>query len=123
MPITTQQAQNALIVTQMYEVALNRLPDAEGLAWWLNDLDNGQTLQQVAHNICTNIEQFSYGRVDDIVNMLYQNKFGHDANPVTVNHWEILAINAVPVEALVHQMSIGIVGLPTESWAGALYLV
>jgi len=125
MPITTQQAQNALGITVLYDIYFNRLPDAEGLAWWMNDMENGATLRQVAQNMAIggNVPQFGYTSTDTVIDLFYNNLVNHNADPEVHNHWKILAINAVPSNELAYQMTLETIGLPKDSWAGNLYLV
>jgi len=126
MSVTTQQAQNALAITVLYDIYFNRLPDAEGLAWWMNDMDNGATLRQVAQNIAIggNVPNFGQnGQTDTVIDLFYNNLVNHNANTDVHNHWNILALNAVPSNELAYQMSLEMIGLPKDSWAGNLYLV
>lgn len=125
MPITTQQAQNALGITVLYDIYFNRLPDAEGLAWWMNDMDNGATLRQVAQNMAIggNVPNFGSYTTDSTIDLFYNNLVNHNANAEVHNHWNILAINAVPSNELAYQMTLEMIGLPKDQWAGNLYLV
>lgn len=118
--LNTATATNALILTAMYQVAFDRLPDVDGFTYWMNDLANGHTIHDVARSFGTHIPQFAQNTVDNTINFFFNNAVGHDASANTLNHWEILAINAVPSYALMEQLSLQLVGQPTEAWAGSL---
>lgn len=120
-PITAQQASNAIAVTALYKVAFDRLPDADGLAYWLNSMENGQTLRDVARGFSTHLPQFSSATsTQSIVDMFMQNALDHNASADTVNHWGILAVNAVPSYELAYELTLKLTGQPTDPWAGAL---
>jgi len=111
---TTQEAQNALLITALYEVAFNRLPDAEGLAWWMNDMNNGVSFHNVARQFAVHIPQFGYETTEAIVNKFSMNAFEHTASQDVINHWGVLAVNAVPSFYLAEQMALQLVGMKTD---------
>jgi len=114
---TVQTAANAIAVTALYKVAFNRLPDAEGLAYWLNQMDNGNTLRDVARGFSTHLPQFGTGKVASTVDALVMNATGHAASAPAVEHWGILAINAVPSYELAYELTLQLVGQPLDPWA------
>jgi len=109
--------QNTIAITALYKVAFNRLPDAEGLAWWLNDMANGQTFSQVAHSFAPHLPSFGYESMEKIIDTFSMNAFGREARDDVQNHWQIMAINAVPSYELVKSMALELVGQPLNSWA------
>jgi hypothetical protein len=61
---------------RMYQAAFNRQPDTSGLGFWVNAMDKGVTLTQVADAFIASAEfQATYGNLDNaqFVNQLYQN--------------------------------------------------
>jgi hypothetical protein len=66
----------AATVYRLYEATLNRGPDPEGLASWVNALNGGSSLQGVASGFVSSAEfQKDYGALSnsDFVNLLYEN--------------------------------------------------
>lgn len=105
-----------LEITALYKVAFNRLPDPDGLAYWLNDMANGQTLHQVANSFAVHLPQFGTGNINTIINQFSNNAFGHNASVDVLNHWGNMAYMAVPSFALVEQMALQLVGQPIDNW-------
>lgn len=114
---TTTTAANAIAITALYKVAFNRLPDAEGLAWWLNDMEHGQSLHDVAHSFGPLLPKFGTGTVQNILNQFSNNAFGHDASPDVQNHWTSLAYMAVPSYEYVYEAALKLIGQPNDGWA------
>jgi hypothetical protein len=87
-------------------------PDLEGLNWWLNDLKNGQTFEQVAHSFLghpqwqTDHSVFPdtisgyIARNNEIISMAYENSFDAPVPEMVLNRTNILMFNAVPTEAI-----------------------
>ena len=84
-------ALHALQITALYKVAFNRLPDAEGLAWWMKDMANGQTLAQVANSFAPHIPAFGYANMEQTIDTFSMNAFGREARDDVQNHWQIMA--------------------------------
>lgn len=51
-------------IVRLYQAALNRAPDGEGLSYWVRDADNGQTLKQLSYNF--------------LISQEFQDRFGSD---------------------------------------------
>lgn len=105
------------LITAFYKVAFNKAPDAEGLAYWINDLNNGQTVHQVAHSFGAFLPQFLPNNITNVINEFSFNAYGHAARLDVQNHWTILAMDAVPSYALMEEMALTLVGQPTDFWA------
>jgi hypothetical protein len=61
---------------RMYQAAFNRKPDVGGLGYWINAMDSGVTLSQVAGSFIASAEfQSTYGNLNtnQFLNQLYQN--------------------------------------------------
>lgn len=75
---------------RMYEAALDRDPDPDGLAGWINYLDNGGTALDMAAMFLGSVE-FStrYGALDNtaFVQSLYNNVLDRDGEPAGVQGW------------------------------------
>lgn len=115
--IISDTAKNALAITALYKVAFDRLPDLEGLNWWLNDMANGQSFTQVAHSFAPHLPVFGYGNTPAIIDQFSMNAFGHVASVDVQNHWQIMALNALPSYELVKSMALELLGQPIDSWA------
>ena len=77
-------------VYRLYEAALGRAPDPEGLAGWANQVDSGVSLQSVANSFVTSTEfQNVYGSLTDtaFVTLLYHNVLHRAPDPGGLNGW------------------------------------
>jgi Ca2+-binding RTX toxin-like protein len=70
-------------VVELYVGFFNRVPDAEGLNFWLNQMDRGMSTAQVADAFYSSAQQFSsltgYSSTmtdDDFVRVIYKNVLG-----------------------------------------------
>jgi hypothetical protein len=115
--MTPQQILNALFVTALYDVAFDRVPDAEGFAWWMKDLDNGQSFADVAASFSPHIPAFTYATTESTIDMFSMNAFNHEASDDVQNHWQVMAVNAVPSHALLLETALYVIGQPLDSWA------
>ena len=100
-------------VRSLYKTVFNKdTPDMEGLNWWLNDLNNGQSREQVAHNFMqhpdwkavtptqfwTAQDGFTLGPTLD---KMWQNSHNGDHIPADVNnHMNTMMLNAVSLESV-----------------------
>lgn len=76
---------------RVYQAAFNRTPDNDGLKYWINAMDNGATLQQVASGFLKSAEfQSQYGANptnSDFVSKLYQNVLHRAGEQSGVTYW------------------------------------
>lgn len=76
---------------RVYQAAFNRTPDNAGLKYWINAMDNGATLQQVASGFLGSAEfQAQYGSNPtnaDFVSKLYQNVLHRAGEQSGVTYW------------------------------------
>ncbi|EPL9726796.1 TPA: DUF4214 domain-containing protein [Pseudomonas aeruginosa] len=85
------QGQNAGSAYRLYQAAFDRKPDAGGLKYWINDLDNGATLQQVAKGFVDSAEFKQLTPATDnksIINSFYQHVLHRDADEGGFKYWE-----------------------------------
>lgn len=84
------QAQLSTFI-QMYIAYFNRAPDAEGLYYWGNRLDQGMPLQEIAQSFFVQDETLalypSTVTTTDFVNSVYNNLLGRDADTDGLNYW------------------------------------
>lgn len=92
-------------VRALYKTVFNKEnPDQEGLNWWLNDLANGQTREDVAHNFIQHpiwdlFHPPGFGNATTIRNA-YENTY-HEPIPKSIqDSTGVLMVNAVPIEAI-----------------------
>lgn len=81
---------NAGQAYRLYKAALDRVPDEQGLADWVNYLDNGGLLNAVSQMFINSAEfRSKYGALDDynFVNQLYRNVLDRDGETKGVNDW------------------------------------
>lgn len=82
---------NGGMAYRMYQAAFDRAPDAGGLGFWINGMDNGITLTQVAQSFIDSAEfQATYGNLDTahFVNQLYQNVLHRAPDASGFAFWE-----------------------------------
>lgn len=85
------EGQNAGAAYRLYQAAFDRKPDAGGLKYWINDLDNGATLQQVAKGFVDSAEFKQLTPATDnksIINSFYQHVLHRDADEGGFKYWE-----------------------------------
>lgn len=98
---------NAGKAYRIYEAAFNRLPDLPGLGWWINSLDVGVSLHQIAAFFITSKEFVdTYGALDNsqFVTALYQNVHGRAPDQGGFDYWLPLLNNQVLNRADVLQL-------------------
>jgi len=80
-------------VAQLYLASLGRLPDTDGLNFWVQAFRNGSALAQIADDFIASPEfQMRFGAAvsnEDLVNLLYLNVLGRsaDTDPSGLNYW------------------------------------
>lgn len=76
---------------RMYQAALDRTPDLEGLGHWIRVLESGQSLETVASGFINSEEfQQKYGAAtsaEEFVTLLYNNVLDRDPDPEGLNNW------------------------------------
>lgn len=85
------QGQNAGSAYRLYQAAFDRKPDTGGLKYWINDLDNSATLQQVAKGFVDSAEFKQLTPATDnksIINSFYQHVLHRDADEGGFKYWE-----------------------------------
>lgn len=97
MGLDTGRGENAGEAYRIYKAAFNRVPDVEGLGFWINALDQGYSLAQVGDSFTTTPEfQRVYGANSSnytFVNQLYQHVLNRGADTEGFNFWNN-ALNA-----------------------------
>lgn len=84
---------------RMYQAAFNRTPDANGLAAWINYLDQGGTELKMAEQFIGSDEfQFTYGNLNNtaFVKLLYNNVLHRDGESTGVRAWVDALNNGKP---------------------------
>jgi hypothetical protein len=77
-------------VYRLYEATLDRAPDQDGLVYWVDMLNSGTTLQNVASGFVNSQEfQFTYGALSnsDFVNLIYENVLHRAADSGGLSYW------------------------------------
>lgn len=82
---------NAGQAYRIYQAAFDRTPDTAGVAFWVNEIDNGMSLLQVASGFLQSAEFLSiYGTNPsnlDFIERLYQNVLGREGEAAGVDYW------------------------------------
>ena len=76
----------------LYQAALNRTPDAPGLGYWINRVDNGADITSVVSEYFLVSQEFQtlYGTnpsTSQFVNLLYQNVLHRAADSAGLSYW------------------------------------
>ena len=85
------QWQNTGAAFRLYQAAFDRAPDQGGLKYWINDLDKGATLQQVAQGFIDSAEFKALTPGTDnksIINSFYQHVLHREADEGGFKYWE-----------------------------------
>ena len=83
--------QNAGSVYRIYQAAFDRAPDAAGLKYWINDADNGASIQQIAQGFVDSNEYRVLNPGLDsnsMINNLYKNVLSREADPDGFAYWQ-----------------------------------
>lgn len=76
---------------RLYKTAFDREPDFEGLGYWINEMDTGFTLNDVASSFIASVEFKSlYGNTPsntDFVRLLYNNVLDRDPDEEGYAYW------------------------------------
>lgn len=82
---------NAGQAYRIYQAALNRTPDSAGLGFWINTLDKGVSLKEIAHSFMQTPEFAQlYGTQPSntqLVNNFYQNVLHRPADSAGLQYW------------------------------------
>ena len=76
---------------RLYQAIFDRTPDATGLGYWIEQLDNGNTLNDIAGQfLLSNEFQTTYGNTTDsqFINLLYQNVLDRTADAPGYDYWQ-----------------------------------
>lgn len=97
---------NAGQVYRIYQAAFDRKPDSGGLSFWINYMDNGYTLEQVARGFINSAE-FSnlYGAnstTDQFITKLYNNVLHRTPEQAGFDFW----VNTVSVGATTREQAL-----------------
>lgn len=78
-------------VTQLYAALFNRAPDSDGLGYWVQQMDGGQTLSQVAKAMYDTTPARTYYPLwysnDEIAGQFYTNLLGRTADTDGLAYW------------------------------------
>ena len=91
MSLTTTQKTYVEQVALLYEAALDRQPDIGGLNYFVGNLEDGQTLQQIANSFYISKEfrdQFTDFNDPSYINQLYLNVLDRGADEEGFAYWE-----------------------------------
>ncbi|MBY4678746.1 DUF4214 domain-containing protein [Marinobacterium arenosum] len=79
-------------LSKLYFLVFDRIPDTEGLSFWVNEMQGGRSLENISAAF-TDSEEFTTAYADATTNgafldQLYQNAFGRDADADGKAYWE-----------------------------------
>lgn len=88
--VDVNAGQNAGSGYRLYQAALDRKPDNDGLKYWIADLDNGGSLQQVAKGFVDSAEFKALNPGQDqntFINNIYQHVLHRNADAPGLQYW------------------------------------
>jgi hypothetical protein len=89
--LDTGAGENAGMAFRLYQAAFDRLPDKEGLKYWIHELDGGRSIASVAGGFLQSPEfQKTYGLQlsnADFVDQLYENVLHRDGEASGMAYW------------------------------------
>lgn len=88
--LDTNAGENAGSAYRLYKAAFDRTPDNNGLKYWINDLDNGAGLQQVAAGFVASAEFKTLNpglTQQSIINSLYEHVLHREADAAGFKYW------------------------------------
>lgn len=128
--LDVDKGENAGEAYRIYQAAFDRTPDADGLSFWIQALDGGASLLEVAHGFVDSAEfQSVYGSNptdEDYVAQLYFNVLGRPGEQEGVEFWEDQLAQGVSMAAVLMGFSEGnenIAGVAPEIAGGIWYTV
>ncbi len=89
---------------RIYQASFNRAPDTGGLGFWINAMDNGMGLEEVASNFIGSVEfQNTYGGLNNgqFVTQIYQNVLHRAPDPGGLAFWQGQLDNGIWTRAVV----------------------
>nr|WP_019367391.1 DUF4214 domain-containing protein [Pseudomonas luteola] len=74
---------------RLYETLLDRAPDIDGAKYWLNDIDQGQSIHDLAASFIASNEFQNLGTISNeaFIEQVYQNGLGRSAEAEGVAYW------------------------------------
>lgn len=93
---------NAGDAYRIYQAAFDRTPDRPGLSYWVNQMDEGMALSQVALNFILSPEfTATYGNINAMsdaqyVDVMYENVLNRDPDPSGFSYWMEGLANGYP---------------------------
>jgi len=100
--------ENRLLLSELYTAYFNRAPDAAGLAYWLNELDNDvMDFGSIASNWANEQQEFTdtYGEDADssvLITQVYANVLGRSPDTAGTTYWAAeLASGNIPMDQFV----------------------
>lgn len=88
--LDTKAGENAGSAYRLYKAAFDRTPDNKGLKYWINDLDNGANIQQVAKGFVDSAEFKTLNPSNSqqsIINSYYKNVLHREADAGGLKYW------------------------------------
>lgn len=80
----------AFNVYRLYEAAFNRTPDLDGLSYWINDLDKGASILDIANGFSNSAEfndQYQTKSNREIIETFYQNVLDRPGEASGIEYW------------------------------------
>lgn len=82
---------NAGMAYRLYKAAFDRMPDKDGLGYWINDMDRGASLQDVAQSFVSSQEFQALNGVNptnlQLASSLYHHVLGRAPDQEGLNYW------------------------------------
>jgi hypothetical protein len=108
---------------RIYQAAFNRVPDAAGLGFWINSMDKGISLTQVAAGFMQSAEFIkAYGANPsnhDFVSQVYMNVLHRPAEEAGLNYW----VNVLDTHQITQAQALSFISESAENQAALLPII
>jgi len=95
---------------QLYVTYLNRPADSAGLAFWEQQLSNGLSLEEIGARFAAS-DEYKKAHAEQttaqLINSLYQNLFGRDAEADGMAYWKGRVADGMPLDRVAYALSQG----------------
>lgn len=114
--VSQEQAQH---VALLYEAALDRIPDLDGLNYWLDRVEEGMHNIEIAGYFLASDEfqaRFDVNSDEEYIDRLYANALGRDPDDEGRAYWQTQAENGLGRDEMLHYFAISEESIDNADW-------
>ncbi|WP_346799124.1 DUF4214 domain-containing protein [Halomonas sp. Bachu 37] len=120
-PFVPQEA--AENIALLYEAALNRLPDIEGLNFWIDEFAGGMSFEGIAHSFIQSeefISRFNINSDEAFIDQLYLNVLGRTADEGGRDYWLGEIDKGLPQAEVLNYFAVSEENVANANWLAGL---